>query len=103
MLSTKSSNCEDYVTSKNGYLPHANEYHFLNPSKIKLKRRRPHISELNEFYILRAIILRRACFCLGLLYMYRSLTVFVTSIPKSNPEYYCDAKYNGNGSLPFKG
>ena len=75
----------------------------INLLQNKKKLGRPHISELNEFYILRAIILRRACFCLGLLYMYRSLTVFVTSIPKSNPEYYCDAKYNGNGSLPFKG
>ena len=31
----------------------------------------------------------------------RSMTVFVTSIPKSNPNYYCAEKYNG--SLPFKG
>lgn len=52
------------------------------------------------FHSHRMIILRRCCFCLGLLYMYRSMTVFVTSIPKSNPNYYCAEKYNG--SLPFK-
>jgi len=52
----------------------------------------------------RSIILRRLCFLLGLMYTYRALTFFVTSLPKSDPLYHCDPKYrhnNNNETIPF--
>ncbi|CAG0882197.1 unnamed protein product [Cyprideis torosa] len=42
----------------------------------------------------RYIILRRSFFIMGLLYLFRALTVFVTVLPKSNPNYYCSPQLN---------
>ena len=44
------------------------------------------------FHAHRFILLRRIFFLLGLLYFYRSVTIFVTVLPKSDPNYPCSAK-----------
>lgn len=43
----------------------------------------------------RFLVLRRAFLIVGVLYMYRSITFFVTNLPKSDPEYHCAPKTNG--------
>lgn len=43
----------------------------------------------------RFIVLRRVFFLLGLLYLYRSLTMFVTVVPVSSTTYHCSPKLNG--------
>merc|ERR1719322_1501329 len=40
----------------------------------------------------RFIILRRLALILGLLYGYRAITMFVTNLPKADPNYFCAAK-----------
>ena len=40
----------------------------------------------------RFIILRRLALILGLLYGYRAITMFVTNLPKADPNYFCTAK-----------
>ena len=40
----------------------------------------------------RFIILRRLALILGLLYGYRAITMFVTNLPKADPNYYCAEK-----------
>jgi len=57
------------------------------------------ISTLVAFVIVmlhshRLIILRRVCLLLGLLYMYRGVTMFVTVLPKPDPEYACAPQLN---------
>ena len=42
----------------------------------------------------RFIVLRRLFLILGLLYGYRAVTMFVTVLPVSDPQYKCDAKLN---------
>ena len=42
----------------------------------------------------RFIILRRICVIVGLLYLYRAVTMIVTVLPSANPEYHCDPKLN---------
>ena len=44
------------------------------------------------FHAHRFILLRRIFFLLGLLYFYRSVTIFVTVLPKSDPNYKCSEK-----------
>ena len=44
------------------------------------------------FHAHRFILLRRIFFLLGLLYFYRSVTIFVTVLPKSDPGYPCSEK-----------
>ena len=44
------------------------------------------------FHAHRFILLRRIFFLLGLLYFYRSVTIFVTVLPKSDPRYPCSEK-----------
>jgi len=44
------------------------------------------------FHAHRFILLRRIFFLLGLLYFYRSVTIFVTALPKSDPHYPCSEK-----------
>jgi len=57
------------------------------------------ISTLVAFIIVmlhshRLVILRRVCLLLGLLYMYRAVTMFVTVLPKPDPTYECAAQLN---------
>ena len=49
------------------------------------------------FYYFRFIVLRRLCLLLGLLYGYRAITMFVTVLPISNPNYQCDPKLTVSG------
>jgi len=44
------------------------------------------------FHRHRFILLRRIWFLLGLLYFYRSITIFVTVLPKSDKDYLCTEK-----------
>ena len=44
------------------------------------------------FHAHRFILLRRIFFLLGLLYFYRSVTIFVTVLPKSDRNYKCSEK-----------
>ena len=44
------------------------------------------------FHRHRFILLRRIWFLLGLLYFYRSITIFVTVLPKSDKDYLCSEK-----------
>lgn len=46
------------------------------------------------FHAHRAIVFRRIFLLLGLLYMYRGLTMFVTVLPMSDPNYKCAPKLN---------
>ena len=38
---------------------------------------------------------------MALLYGYRSVTIFVTQLPKSNPNYYCTSKLDSPQALTF--
>jgi len=49
------------------------------------------------FHKHRFIVLRRLCLLLGLLYGYRAITMFVTVLPISNPNYQCDPKLTESG------
>lgn len=49
------------------------------------------------FHRHRFIVLRRVFLLLGLLYGYRAITMFVTVLPKANPEYQCDPKLAESG------
>ena len=54
------------------------------------------------FYYFRFIVLRRLCLLLGLLYGYRAITMFVTVLPISNPNYQCDPKLTVSGQAKKK-
>ncbi|KAF2355835.1 Sphingomyelin synthase-like domain [Trinorchestia longiramus] len=45
------------------------------------------------------IVFRRLFLILGVLYLYRSITIFVTVLPVANPNYYCSPK--SNSTTPF--
>ncbi|CAK1544784.1 unnamed protein product [Leptosia nina] len=47
----------------------------------------------------RFIVSRRLFFIIGLLYLYRSLTMFVTVLPVSSTTYYCSPKSNNTTPL----
>lgn len=46
------------------------------------------------FHKHRAIVTRRIFLITGILYGYRGLTMYITVLPKPNPEYYCSPKLN---------
>lgn len=46
------------------------------------------------FHKHRFIVLRRCCLILGVLYFYRSVTMWVTALPKADPSYECAPKLN---------
>ena len=50
-----------------------------------------------SLFFSRFIVLRRLCLLLGLLYGYRAITMFVTVLPISNPNYQCDPKLTESG------
>ena len=43
----------------------------------------------------RFIVLRRIMLLVGVLYLYRSVTMWVTALPKADPNYECAPKVNG--------
>lgn len=51
------------------------------------------------FHKHRFIVARRLFFIIGLLYLYRSVTMFVTVLPMSSTTYYCSPKSNGTTPL----
>ncbi|XP_047737044.1 phosphatidylcholine:ceramide cholinephosphotransferase 1 isoform X2 [Hyalella azteca] len=51
------------------------------------------------FHKHRHIVFRRLFVILGFLYLYRSVTIFVTVLPVANPSYYCSPK--SNSTTPF--
>lgn len=51
------------------------------------------------FHKHRSIIFRRVCFILGLLYMMRAITMFVTVVPVASKTYYCSPKANSTSTL----
>ncbi|XP_068628151.1 phosphatidylcholine:ceramide cholinephosphotransferase 2-like isoform X2 [Battus philenor] len=51
------------------------------------------------FHKHRFIVARRMFFIIGLLYLYRSVTMFVTVLPVSSTTYYCSPKSNGTTPL----
>ncbi|XP_050679826.1 phosphatidylcholine:ceramide cholinephosphotransferase 2-like isoform X1 [Leptidea sinapis] len=51
------------------------------------------------FHKHRFIVARRLFFIIGLLYLYRSVTMFVTVLPVSSTTYYCSPKSNGTTPL----
>lgn len=51
------------------------------------------------FHKHRFIVSRRLFFIIGLLYLYRSVTMFVTVVPVSSTTYYCSPKSNGTTPL----
>ena len=53
--------------------------------------------EFLSVFFSRFIVLRRLCLLLGLLYGYRAITMFVTVLPISNPNYQCDPKLTESG------
>ena len=57
----------------------------------------PQINVISAMIVLimhkhRFIILRRLALILGLLYGYRAITMFVTNLPKADPNYFCAEK-----------
>lgn len=46
------------------------------------------------FHKHRCIIIRRVCVIVGLLYLYRAVTMIVTVLPSANPAYICDKQLN---------
>ena len=46
------------------------------------------------FHKHRFIVLRTCCLILGVLYFYRSVTMWVTALPKADPSYECAPKLN---------
>ncbi|PAA62738.1 hypothetical protein BOX15_Mlig023382g1 [Macrostomum lignano] len=48
----------------------------------------------------RWVVLRRIFFMIGMLFSYRSVTIFVTALPNPSPTYYCEPKQSG--SLGFE-
>ena len=44
-------------------------------------------------------MLRRLFLILGLLYGYRAVTMFVTVLPKADPNYQCDPKLSDSGQF----
>lgn len=51
------------------------------------------------FHSHRFIVARRLFFIIGLLYLYRSLTMFVTVLPVSSTTYFCSPKSNSTSPL----
>jgi len=51
------------------------------------------------FHKHRFIVLRRLFLILGLLYGYRAVTMFVTVLPKADPNYQCDPKLSDSGQF----
>lgn len=51
------------------------------------------------FHKHRFIVARRIFFIIGLLYLYRSITMFVTVLPVSSETYFCSPKSNGTTPL----
>lgn len=51
------------------------------------------------FHKHRFIVARRLFFIIGLLYLYRSVTMFVTVLPVSSTTYYCSPKTNSTAPL----
>nr|XP_053628130.1 phosphatidylcholine:ceramide cholinephosphotransferase 1-like [Cherax quadricarinatus] len=51
------------------------------------------------FHKHRWILFRRIFLMMGLLYFYRSITMYVTVLPVANPNYYCSPKANYTGPL----
>ena len=46
----------------------------------------------------RSIVLRRVIFLLGVLYMMRAFTMYVTVMPVASKTYYCSPKSNHTGA-----
>ena len=46
------------------------------------------------FNILRTIVARRICLLIGLHYLYRSFTFFVTVLPKPDENFHCEKQLN---------
>lgn len=51
------------------------------------------------FHKYRLIIFRRIFLIMGLLYFYRSITMYVTVLPVADPNYYCSEKANNTNSV----
>ena len=55
---------------------------------------------LTNFYaIFRTIVTRRICLLVGLHYFYRSVTFFVTVLPKPDPHFQCAPQLNDTSVL----
>ena len=52
------------------------------------------ISPLSNFNILRTIVARRICLLIGLHYLFRSFTFFVTVLPKPDENFHCEKQLN---------
>ena len=49
---------------------------------------------IDNFTCFRCIVLRRIFLLVGIHYYYRAVTMYVTALPKPNPDYYCEPKLN---------
>ena len=54
----------------------------------------PKLTKIMNVCYFRTIVARRICFLVGLHFLYRSVTFFVTVLPKSDESYHCAPQLN---------
>ena len=72
-------------------------FHSVEYPQSKFPIRQPrsvHRILIDNFTCFRCIVLRRIFLLVGIHYYYRAVTMYVTALPKPNPDYYCEPKLN---------